>query len=199
MQAGVPDLARIGPNAILQLVPVLDQALGERARRGLFVEADVALPPPDAGMLPQAQVVRLHQAVCYWFPSLAPDLLKRAGLATGDYILANRIPPLAQQVIRALPKALGARVLAKAIATHAWTFTGSGVFAVQGYRPLTLSISQNPLATGLGKHPDCHWHVAVFQRLFQSLVWPGAIVTETTCRARGDACCQFRITPKLGA
>ncbi|OZA12139.1 MAG: bacteriochlorophyll 4-vinyl reductase, partial [Rhodobacterales bacterium 17-64-5] len=107
--------ARIGPNAILQLVPVLDRAVGVRARKGLFAEAGVALPPPDAGMLPETEVIRLHRALCFWLPSIAPDLLRQAGLATGDYILANRIPRLAQGVIRLMPAALAARVLVKAI------------------------------------------------------------------------------------
>jgi len=146
MDGGFADSARIDPNAILQLVPVLDQAIGNRARQGLFVEAGVPLPPPDAGMLPEAQVIRLHQSVWFWLPTLAPDMLRQAGLATADYILANRIPALAQRVIRLMPAPLAARVLAKAIAKHAWTFAGSGQFTVEHFAPLTVSIRQNPLA-----------------------------------------------------
>lgn len=189
--------ARIGPNAILQLVPVLDRAVGVRARKGLFAEAGVALPPPDAGMLPETEVIRLHRALCFWLPSIAPDLLRQAGLATGDYILANRIPRLAQGVIRLMPAALAARVLVKAIAKHAWTFAGSGAFRIEGYRPLTVSIAHNPLATGAQDHPSCHWHAAVFERLFETLVWRRVIVTETECCATGDLACRFEIKPQV--
>jgi len=192
MDGGFADSARIDPNAILQLVPVLDQAIGNRARQGLFVEAGVPLPPPDAGMLPEAQVIRLHQSVWFWLPSLAPDMLRQAGLATGDYILANRIPALAQRVIRLMPAPLAARVLAKAIAKHAWTFAGSGQFTVEHFAPLTVSIRQNPLATGT-THASCHWHAAVFERLFSTLVWPAVTVRETCCCASGDALCRFTI------
>lgn len=185
--------ARIGPNAILQLVPVLDHAIGNRARRGLFVEAGVTLPPPEAGMLPETEVVRLHQSVWFWLPTLAPDMLRQAGLATGDYILANRIPALAQRTIRLMPAALAARVLAKAIAKHAWTFAGSGQFKVESFRPLTVSIRHNPLATGTAAHASCHWHAAVFERLFSRLVWPAVMVSETCCCAAGDAVCRFTI------
>lgn len=194
MDGGLSPSARIGPNAILQLVPVLDKAIGPRARQGLFHEAGVALPPPDAGMLPEAEVTRLHGALDFWLPSLAPVLLRQAGLATGDYILANRIPPLAKTAIRLMPAPLGARVLAGAITRHAWTFAGSGAFAVEGFRPLTLAIRANPLATGKPHSPGCHWHTAVFERLFGQLVWPGAHVVETACCAMGHPACRFRIS-----
>lgn len=189
--------ARIGPNAILQLVPVLDRAIGARARMGLFVEAGVALPRPDAGMLPETEVIRLHRAVCFWFPALAPDLLRQAGLETADYILANRIPVFAQAIIRRLPAPLAARVLAKAIARHAWTFAGSGVFQIDRFRPLIVSIAHNPLAAGSAKSPSCHWHAAVFERLFETLVWRRTRVVETECCAMGALACRFQIGPQL--
>ena len=52
--------ARIGPNALLQLVPVLDRALGVAERVALFARAEVPVPPPDAGMWPEAEVARLE-------------------------------------------------------------------------------------------------------------------------------------------
>lgn len=187
--------ARIGPNAILQLIPVLDAAIGPARRADLFAQAGVALPPPDAGMLPEAQVIRLHRALALCLPDQSAQLSRAAGLATGDYILANRIPAPARALIRALPARLGARLLAMAIAKHAWTFAGSGRFRILSHRPLTVSITANPLAVGIGSPPSCHWHAAVFQRLFQALVWPQVTVTETTCCACGDAACTFTIAP----
>jgi divinyl protochlorophyllide a 8-vinyl-reductase len=196
---GYEQSARIGPNAILQLIPVLDAALGIPPRQALFDRAGVALPPPDAGMLPERQVIRLHAALWHSHPDLAPGLLRKAGLATGDYILANRIPRLAQAVIRNLPKRLAARVLAMAIAKHAWTFAGSGKFAVESLAPLTFTLRDNPLASGTGEYPDCHWHSAVFERLFSALVWPALSVTETDCAARGGNLCRFVIEPQTSA
>lgn len=187
------EAARIGPNAILQLVPVLDAAIGAARRQDLFLAAQVPLPPPDAGMLRQDQVIRLHRAVVDDLPDTARDLLRQAGLATADYILANRIPKPAQWLIHALPRPLGARLLAMAIAKHAWTFAGSGAFRVVGYRPLTLSISHNPLAV----QPGCAWHLAVFERLFATLVWPKVLVREVECCGAGAAACVFRIGPQI--
>lgn len=131
----LPGPARIGPNAILQLVPVLDAALGASERASLFEAAAVALPPPDAGMLPQGEVIRLHATLREALPAQSPALLRAAGLGTADYILANRIPTPARRLIRALPRPLGARLLAAAIARHSWTFASSGRFRIEGFPP----------------------------------------------------------------
>jgi divinyl protochlorophyllide a 8-vinyl-reductase len=191
--------SRIGPNAILQLVPVLDRAIGAARRAALFDTVSVPMPSPDAGMLDQDQVIRLYRAVGQTLSDLAPGVMRAAGLATADYILANRIPSAAKVLIRALPGTFGARVLAQAIARHAWTFAGSGQFRIKSYHPLILTIADNPLATGTTRIPSCHWHSAVFERLFATLVWPGVQVTELACCAAGDNSCHFRITPQLCA
>ncbi len=196
MDALAPDGARIGPNAILQHLPVLDEAIGEILRGALLQQAGVAEPPPDAGMLPEGDVARLHHAVRLFLPDRAPAIQRAAGLATGDYILAHRIPPPAQRLIRVMPAPLGARVLGAAIGRHAWTFAGSGRFEVLGHRPLRIAIAANPLATGPAAAPVCHWHAAVFERLFRALVWPRAQVTEARCTATGADACRFVIRPR---
>ncbi len=165
--------ARIGPNAILQLVTVLDQTLGRAMRDRVMRAAGQAVPPPDAGMWPEAACRAVHQVVYRDLPDQAEGLLTRAGTATADYILANRIPGPAKALIRLLPARLGARLLTSAITRHAWTFAGSGRFCVISHRPLVLEITYNPLGG------PCHWHAAVFARLYQALVWPNAHVTAT--------------------
>ncbi len=187
--------ARIGPNAILQHLPVLDAAIGEKLRDALLYRAGVIAPPEDAGMWPEEEVARLHHAVRLFLPDRAGYIQRAAGLATGDYILAHRIPSAAQWIIRALPKTLGARLLAMAIAKHAWTFAGSGQFRVVSHAPLTFEITGNPLAEAPAEHPICDWHAAVFERLFSRLVWPDVTVQEQTCRALGDRACRFIFLP----
>jgi divinyl protochlorophyllide a 8-vinyl-reductase len=180
--------ARIGPNAILQLVPVLDRLEGRAARDRLLGTAGVTVPPDDAGMWPEAQCRAAHLAVWQGCTEAA-EILAAAGQGTADYILAHRIPGPAKALIRALPAPLGARLLTAAIAKHAWTFTGSGRFRVTSRRPLTFKITDNPLA-----FPGCAcpWHAAVFQRLFQVLVWPAARVEGTTT----DTVSTFLIHPR---
>lgn len=189
------DMARIGPNAILQHLPVLDAAIGEVLRGALLHRAGVEEPPPDAGMLPEDQVARLHHAVRLFLPDRAPEIQRAAGQGTGAYILAHRIPKPAQRLIRALPAWAGARLLSAAIAKHAWTFAGSGVFRIVSHRPLVFEIAGNPLAQGPASAPICHWHRAVFAQLFGALVWPDVEVTELDCAATGASACRFLIAP----
>ncbi len=189
-------VARIGPNAILQHLPVLDGEIGARLRGALLHRAGVTEPPLDSGMLPEDQVARLHHAVRLFMPDRFVRIQRAAGLATGGYILAHRIPRLAQGLIRALPARVGARLLTAAIARHAWTFAGSGRFRVLSHEPLRLEISGNPLAIGPSDVPLCHWHAAVFARLYSALVWPDVRVIEESCVAAGAPACVFVLHPR---
>jgi divinyl protochlorophyllide a 8-vinyl-reductase len=187
---------RIGPNAILQLVDVLERRGEGELLSAVLAEAGVSRPPRDAGMLPEADCAAVHQALRRLSP-LAEALLEEAGLATGDYILAHRIPKLAQGVLRLLPGALAAPVLTTAIARHSWTFAGTGTFRVEASWPVVVSVARNPLVAGWrGEVPQCIWHVAVFRRLYGRLVWPEVAVTETACCACGDPACRFEIFPR---
>ncbi len=188
--------ARIGPNAITQLVAVLDRVEGRAFRDQVMGAAGVAVPDPTLGMIPEADAAAVHLALRMAVPERAAGLLRLAGLATGSYILKHRIPRAAQWVIRALPAPLGARVLAGAIARNSWTFAGSGMFRITGWHPLTFEVAGNPLVAGLrGDHPMCDWHAAVFERLFARLVWRACVVREVTCAAAGDAACRFEVLP----
>ena len=186
--------ARIGPNAVLQHLPVLDAEIGVQRRTALFARAGVAVPPPGAGLLPEDEVARRHRAVRRHMPGAAARIGRAAGLATGDYILAHRIPTPARRLIRLMPAPLGARLLAGAIARHAWTFAGSGRFAIAAHRPLVFTIADNPLCGGAdAPGPVCDWHAAVFERLFARLVWPGVTVCETACCGAGAPVCSFEL------
>jgi divinyl protochlorophyllide a 8-vinyl-reductase len=172
MDGSVPRGARIGPNAILQLVPVLDRLEGRGLRDEVLALAGATVPPPDAGMWPEAACRAVHLAVYLLCGDRAERIMDEAGKGTADYILAHRIPVAAQRTIRAVPPWIGARLLTSAVARHAWTFAGSGSFGVDSHAPLTLKITSNPLAPG----GPSHWHAAVFTRLYQALVWPQAFV-----------------------
>lgn len=186
--------ALIGPNAILQTVAILDRFEGRVLRDRVMTRAAVPLPPPESGMIPERDAAAVHRAVYLELPDRGTGLLRLAGLATGDYILRHRIPPVAQRLIRALPAPLGARMLSAAIARHAWTFAGSGSFRVIAGRPLVFEVTDNPLRDPDG-HP-CVWHAAVFERLFSRLVWPDLTVHEVACQAQGAEVCRFELRPK---
>ncbi|RMA41111.1 bacteriochlorophyll 4-vinyl reductase [Rhodophyticola porphyridii] len=188
-------MAKIGPNAILQLVPVLEDAAGPDAVAHMLALAGLSdLPDPEEGLMEEAPAARLHQVMRAEMPDVAPMLADAAGRRTGDYILANRIPPAAQAVLKCLPARLAAPMLAKAVAKHAWTFCGSGVFRLVSTWPVVFEIADNPVVRG--EHaatPLCHWHAAVFGRLFSALCGPGWHCAEVGCCAQGARACRFEL------
>ncbi len=187
--------ARIGSNSVLLLVPLLDEALGTGPREMLLSEAGMDQLPDDEGMMPEGPAAALHQAVRAHYPDSAPELTRRAGMHTADFIITRRMPFIVMQLLQSSPPWLAAPLLAKTIEKHAWTFAGSGKFKVVSKSPLIFELHDNPVVRG--EHSDknlCHWHSAVFQQLFTSLVDPSARCVETACCANGSDCCRFEIT-----
>lgn len=187
--AGCPAL--IGPNAILQLLPVLVSRLGAARTHDLLTLAQLGDVPDGSTMIPQGDAARLHQAVRVHEPLQAERLLHAAGENTGRYILAHRIPGFVQAVLKILPAALAARLLSRAIARHAWTFAGSGQF--RAVTPWRFELVGNPLIAGEhADYPLCAWHRAVFLSLYRVLVSADVECTEETCGAGSVAgCCRF--------
>ncbi|MBE0413586.1 bacteriochlorophyll 4-vinyl reductase [Yoonia sp.] len=182
----------IGPNAVLQLLPLLEQAGGMAFRDRVMAEAGLFAPPDDTGLMAEAPAARMHQALRAIDPELAPALAWAAGERTAEYIMTYRIPLLVQRVLRALPARVAGPVLTRAIARHAWTFAGSGVFSVRA--PLVFDIADNPIVRG--EHSDvplCHWHRAVFETLFTALVDRRLRCVETRCCAMGAPACRFEL------
>lgn len=189
--------AMIGPNAILQMVPVLDQLGGLKLRTEIMARAGVFELPSGDEMIPEGPVARLHQEVRRSLPDMAPALAWAAGRATADYILANRIPAKAQWLLKHLPAPLAAWFLARAIRDHAWTFAGSGQFKLVS--KYCFEIGDNPVVRDEeADHPLCDWHAAVFARLFQVLVHPDFICEETRCSAQGAPACHFEMRRQVG-
>jgi divinyl protochlorophyllide a 8-vinyl-reductase len=183
----------IGPNAILQLLPVLDRLGGTEGRARILAEAGIFELPDGSRMIPEGDAARLHHHLREVEPELAPAMAAQAGVETANYIMAHRIPRLARAVLRALPRGLAARALSGAIARHAWTFAGSGRFAV--IDPWTFEIADNPLIRGERSGTClCHWHAAVFTRLYDALVGRGCVCVETRCGAQiPGAPCRFEL------
>jgi divinyl protochlorophyllide a 8-vinyl-reductase len=180
-------IARVGPNALIQMDRVLTDRLGERLTNRIFAAAGVARGGPG-GMVPETDVRQLFDALAAARPRDWPALAHEAGERTADYLLAHRIPRAARIALRLMPAWIAGRLLARAIARHAWTFAGSGTFVVSFGRRLTLAIEGNTLAM-----PDCPWHSGVFDRLFHRLVGPHVGVLLTDCCARGARACIFEI------
>jgi len=170
--------ARIGPNSVLQLLPLLDEAIGRDERQRLLALCGMDQPPTDSGLMDEGPAAALHQQLRRDYPALAPSLTRQAGERTGDYIIRNRIPVAALRVLRVLPSWLSGPLLASVIEKHAWTFAGSGQFKLVSRQPLVFELRDNPVVRGeSAAAPICHWHSAVFQRLLRTSWIP-------TCAAR---------------
>jgi divinyl protochlorophyllide a 8-vinyl-reductase len=196
---------RIGPNAITRVAQVLPARIGAAQTLALFEAAGLAqrLREPPEDMVPEGEVRQLHVAMrAQLGPQLSAEVARAAGVATGSYLLARRIPQKMQWVLRRLPARLAARVLLAAITRNAWTFVGSGQFSARAARPdgapgetgFDLEVQRNPLCLGQRTEgPVCDYYAAVFERLFSALVHPQAQVREVACEARGDAACRFEV------
>jgi len=183
----------IGPNAILQMLPVLEEEGGALLRERILSSAGITQIPNGTTMIDEGPAKHMHQALRREVPEDAARIAAEAGRRTADYILAHRIPRQAQLLLKILPAPMAARILSRAITKHAWTFAGSGQFTCRA--PLSFALARNPIVAG--EHsgaPLCHWHAAVFARLYQTLVHPNARCIETACCAQGAPACRFDIT-----
>ena len=192
-----PAAHRIGPNAITRVAEVLREDYPESEVERLFALADIAgylAEPPDR-MVDEREVTRLHGVLrAELGVEVALRLARGAGVRTGDYLLAHRIPAGVQVLLSWLPARLASRVLLGAIQRHAWTFAGSGVLGVRKAFPPRLSIAGCCICHGAqSPMPLCDFYTAAIERLFQKLVTPSARVTEITCQATGAHACTFEV------
>jgi divinyl protochlorophyllide a 8-vinyl-reductase len=161
--------ARIGPNAVLQLIAALRRRGLSHRLEPLFAEAGLAplLTAPPESMIEEASVARLHAAARRMFGEAeACDLAHEAGRLTGDYLLANRIPRFAPPLLRRLPGSFAAGLLLRAMARHAWTFAGGGRFAARLSPRLTIEIV-NPLLCAGDAGPGMRaFYAGAFGRIF---------------------------------
>ena len=207
-----PRAGRIGPNAVTRLSEALDEVLGEPAASEVFGAAGQLAyrQAPPSSMVDERVVTALHVALRdVLTPADAARIARRAGVLTGEYLLAHRIPAPVRWLLPALPKAWSSRLLVEAMARHAWTFAGSGRFAA--VRPardrapgdsrrippaarLQLEIADCPVCRGdCSTAPVCDYYAATFEHLFRALVSPRTTVVECECRAAGAVACRFDV------
>ncbi|WP_088278674.1 bacteriochlorophyll 4-vinyl reductase [Ideonella sp. A 288] len=188
---------RIGPNAITRVAEALRPRVGAAVTVKVFGRAGLLayLAEPPAQMVDEAEVTRLHHELRATLGhDLARTIAREAGMRTGDYLLAHRIPKPVQTLLLWLPAPLAARVLLSAIRRHAWTFAGSGFFTARAGRPVVLTLKDNPLCRGaVLTEPACDYYAATFERLFCVLVHPRARALEVACEAMGAEACVFEI------
>lgn len=187
--------ARIGPNAIIQLGGVVTARCGATAWADMLTRAGLGhyLAHAPESMVDEAEVIALHRSMRSLVSApLSHEIAYEAGLRTGDYILANRIPKPAQWLLKVLPRRLAMSALTSAIGKHAWTFAGSGQFRAISTNPLLLEIRENPLCRGeVSSVPMCDYYAGTFTRLYGTLVDSSMTVEETSCGGMTGGACRF--------
>lgn len=191
------DLPRIGPNAIIQTARVLRDRVGAERAATLLLRAtgyDLHALPTD--MVDEREPLALVQAVRQEFgPSHSAAIMREAGQRTAEYLLANRIPQIAQWVMRLAPQSIGLSILLKAMKSNAWTFAGSGQFEYRQAKAGTeLTFGSCAMCRGmLSSLPMCDFYAGTFEHLIQVLVSETVHVVEVECIAHGGRCCRFAL------
>lgn len=189
--------ARVGPNAVIRVAEALGEARGADVVAQVFMAAGLEhyLTTLPSEMVDEREVTRLQAALREQLGlAVARPVSHDAGLRTGDYLLANRIPRPVQRLLEILPARLASRVLISAIRRNAWTFVGSGVFDGTPGRPTRLTVTDGPICRGASAdEPLCDFYAGSFERLFSRLVHPNARVTEIACQAHGADACVFEV------
>lgn len=194
---GAAASGRVGPNAVIRVAEVLERDRGREAMSRVFQTAGLRhyLDQPPEQMVDEAEVTRLQAALR---ADLGIGEARRvsfdAGLRTGDYLLARRIPRPVQRLLEVLPARLASRMLIAAIRRNAWTFVGSGAFAGKPGNPTRLSVVDGPICRGAkADQPLCDFYAGCFERLFSRLVHPSARASEVACQANGAKSCVFEV------
>ncbi len=188
---------RIGPNAIIQVASALRDCVGPATAETLVFQATGYLPNAmPSAMVDEREAQCLMRAVVAEVGvTLATGVLREAGHRTGDYLLANRIPRIAQWVMRIAPRRLGLAILLRAMAGNAWTFAGSGTFRIERTTSVPdLVFASCALCKGMHEdRPMCDFYGGTFERLIRALVSPDARVDEVECLAQGGRVCRFHV------
>jgi divinyl protochlorophyllide a 8-vinyl-reductase len=190
----------IGPNALIQTAAALHELERESAAAVLQAAGEplVREHPPEDMVDERRFAAMVTTLVRELGEARAERVLVRSGSLTADYLIANRIPQPFQWLVRRLPRDLGLRLLLGAIASHAWTFAGSGRFRydLRGDGHVELEIEDCPACRGLvTEQPVCGFYAGTFERLFRRLIDDRLRVRNAGCQACGGARCALRATP----
>lgn len=189
-------VARIGPNAIIRTAEVLRDRMGVAKAEVMLAEATGRTfdTLPDA-MVDEAEVRALvHTCLAHLGPRQTRAVLREAGQRTAEYLMQHRIPRPVQWLLKVLPAALGVRVLANAMARHAWTFAGSGHFHVRYTPAPEFRVEDCPLCRGLTLDaPVCDFYAGTFEELLARLVRRDTCVAQVESAVCGGTSCRYEV------
>jgi divinyl protochlorophyllide a 8-vinyl-reductase len=181
---------QMAPQMALDLLDAVGTRLGPAARAAIEAQSGFTRAPGPKQPLQQDRVHDLHRALRQTYPEAAPDIMWLAGTATAEGLIAHQLSGRAQSMLSSGPWTIAAWLLGRWAKQNSWTFAGSAQFTpVNG---LEFALTDNPLIRGeTADRPMCHYHEALFGRLFQLLVDPNLVCREIACQANGAPSCRF--------
>jgi divinyl protochlorophyllide a 8-vinyl-reductase len=189
--------ARIGPNAIIRVGEALVAMQGRAVAADVFAAAGLSesMRDPPRGMVPEAQVTRLHGALRGLLGvTTARAVGAEAGRRTAHYLLGHRVPRPLVLLLPRLPAWLSARVLLRAVSRHSWTFAGSADFSAQAARPVAISLAGCAICRDAHEPgPLCDYYGETLAGLFRALVSRDCVAAQTSCAAAGASACRFQL------
>ena len=187
----------LGAQSIIRIIEEVERQIDVDAANQLLSEARFDRIPAWDEPVPEGRVAALHQAIRRRHPEAAERICRNAGRATTDYLLSNRIPVRAQELLIKAPPAVAMWLVTRSAMVNARHFGGSGEFIIQTSTVFDLRF--NPVLLGeTAASPVCHYHAAAFERMYQRLVDPEMICRETACEAMGDDACRFEVSRPAG-
>lgn len=179
----------MGANMVAPLHAVLERTVGPTARDKVFNECGFSELPDEDSFAPEGQVAMLHRAIRHNWPDQAPEVMDMAGRVAAEVFVAHYIPPKARLLLQNMPWSVSAWLVGKSARLNAWSFAGSGLFAIQ--TTSRLALFQNPLIKDItSDRPVCHFYTAMFEHMYQRLSHRDFTCEEVCCAANGaDHCC----------
>ncbi|WP_162164338.1 bacteriochlorophyll 4-vinyl reductase [Roseivivax isoporae] len=175
---------------VVPLHAVLETAVGSKRRDRIFETSGFRALPRQDTPVPEGKIARLHETIRGDVPSLAPEILDRAGRVAAEVVVSERITPETRLLLQNMPWSLAAWLVGRLARQNAWAFSGSGLFAIQ--TTSRFALFNNPLTRGAeASAPACHFHTAMFEHMFQRLVHRDFLCSEVTCCGAGHDSCTF--------
>lgn len=180
----------MAPHAVSDMLDTIAELDGDKTRSMICRHAAIPLNFNIDAPVRQETVARLQNVVRTETPWLWEKAARISGRKTAQALIDAQFSHRGRSMLSSSPWPIGAWLLGRWAQQNAWTFAGSGRFAVTD--SMIFEITDNPLTKGLAQDdPACSWHASLFGHMFRRLIDSRLVCRELRCSAQGHDACQF--------